>query len=851
MKLYSKGGPLGGLLLIAAGVSLALPVSAEPNYRMLRVGGGNCLDVAGNSTASNASVVHWQCHGGDNQLWRQDSQGRLQPRHAPGMCLEAGLEVNQGSDAFIYPCHGNPHQQWQFDGNILRNVARPEMVLDQSLSGSTVHVWSYHGGENQQWSWVEPEPEFVTSEHERLGFTATIQTFNAADFFAESYDSYVWRLAAQPSQSSLALSSSTGLSQSLTPLVEGDYEIEIDAYGDYGHQATATIRLSMLGSLYTTQRYPDLCISVLDDAFTGGSAPVDVTTCAAEPGQRWTLDSQGRLHSALDYQYCIEGSALYYGGKLSAQPCDTSPAQQWSGSDGALRNGANSNLAMDVGSGPSLHLWGFHGNSNQRWSSTAEAAQLVAANQDVTVSYPISISDVDAIALEDSRDRLNRAVPADQPLPVNREVSQYPGIVPADAPRVSKTLDFDRRFNHGEHLRAGAPVRNWQSTGLYAPAGQVLTVTLANASEADLEGVFLLINEHTDTLDASKHNVKSSGEIKRFSSVTRRYALKPGTQILRSQYGGQIVLESRHNADLTLQVAIDGAVQAPHFVAGQTSLSDWQETRNALAPWATLEGSRAVLIVPSEKVRNLDDPEALLQGYDYVVMVHDYLSGLDPYDSNPLHQPQTGKHRFVEDIQISAGSAHAGFPMMFGPYYDLSREGYATSDWVIWHELGHNYQQRCLWSYRYGTEVTVNLFSLFAQELFTQRSRLVENNNYSAAIALLNDASVSDKWGTASVWEKLVFLMQIKHAFPQQGWSLYQQLNRYFRELPQNEADAICASGQRQWDEFYIQMSRLSGHDLIGHFEKWTIPVSADAKAEVAALGLPTPASPVWQVNPE
>ena len=61
MKLYSKGGPLGGLLLIAAGVSLALPVSAEPNYRMLRVGGGNCLDVAGNSTASNASVVHWQC----------------------------------------------------------------------------------------------------------------------------------------------------------------------------------------------------------------------------------------------------------------------------------------------------------------------------------------------------------------------------------------------------------------------------------------------------------------------------------------------------------------------------------------------------------------------------------------------------------------------------------------------------------------------------------------------------------------------------------------------------------------------------------------------------------------------
>ncbi len=850
MKNYSKGGPLGGLLLIAAGASLALPVNAEPNYRMLRVGGGDCLDVAGSSTATNAPVVHWQCHGGDNQLWWQDSQGRLQPKHAPGMCLEAGLEVNKGSDAFIYPCHGNPHQQWQFDGNILRNVARPEMVLDQPLSGSEVHVWTYHGGVNQQWSWVEPEPEFITSEHERLGFTATNQTFNAADFFAASYDSYVWRLAAQPAQSSLTLSGSTGASQSLTPLVEGDYQIEIDAYGDHGHEATATITLSMLGSLFTTQRYPDLCVSVLDDTFAGGSTAVDVTTCAAQPSQRWTLDDQGRLHSALDYQYCIEGSALYYGGKLSAEPCDTSAAQQWDYSDGVLRNGANSNLAMDVGTGPSLHLWGFHGNSNQRWLSTAEAAQQVTANQDVTVSYPISISDADAIALENARDRLNRAVPADKPLPVNREVSQYPGAVPADAPRVSRTLDFDRRFNHGEHLRAGAAARNWQSTGLYAPAGQMLTVTIANASEADLDGVFLLVNEHTDTLDTSKHNVKSSGEIKRFSSVTRRFALKPGSQILRSQYGGQIVLESRQNADLTLQVTIDDAVQAPHFVVGQTSLSEWQNLRQAPAPWATLEGERAALIVPSAKVRNMDDPAALLQGYDDVVMTLDDLSGLDSSDSNPLHQPQVGKHRFVEDIQVSAGSAHAGFPMMFGPYYDLTRQGYATSDWVIWHELGHNYQQRCLWSYRYGSEVTVNLFSLYAQERFTQRSRLVDNNNYSSAISLLNDASVNDKWGNANVWERLVFLMQIKHALPQ-GWSLYQQLNRHFRELPQSEADAICANGQRQWDEFYIHMSRLSGHDLTGHFEKWTIPVSTGAKAEVAALGLPAPASPVWQVNPD
>jgi len=51
------------------------------------------------------------------------------------------------------------------------------------------------------------------------------------------------------------------------------------------------------------------------------------------------------------------------------------------------------------------------------------------------------------------------------------------------------------------------------------------------------------------------------------------------------------------------EVEFAGAVEAPFFVLGQTSLAEWRsKVRNRPAPWAELATGKVILTVPSRVV---------------------------------------------------------------------------------------------------------------------------------------------------------------------------------------------------------------------------------------------------------
>ena len=157
----------------------------------------------------------------------------------------------------------------------------------------------------------------------------------------------------------------------------------------------------------------------------------------------------------------------------------------------------------------------------------------------------------------------------------------------------------------------------WHSTGLYAPAGEVITASAPAGTAAKLS---LRIGCHTNEL-WDKETWNRCPEItlhKPLDGETpggqplRRADLRGGRQAGR--YGGRDDRRRRRGA------AVRAGRKPGRPNGGGSAL--------APAPWAELATSKVILSVPAEVVRQLDDPAPLLQYWDRVLDCDAELAGI-------------------------------------------------------------------------------------------------------------------------------------------------------------------------------------------------------------------------------
>jgi hypothetical protein len=233
-------------------------------------------------------------------------------------------------------------------------------------------------------------------------------------------------------------------------------------------------------------------------------------------------------------------------------------------------------------------------------------------------------------------------------------------------------------------------------------------------------------------------------------------------------------------------------------------------------------------------VRNLENPEAVAKLWDEVA---DHCADLVGWA-----HPRARKERFVADTQISAGYMHAGYPIM--THLDVADMVVSVAalmkdgSWGHYHEIGHNHQDD-MWTFEGTVEVTVNLFTLYvydklnkarpADRAFDDASNLKRWKEFKA-----NNPS-HDKW-KGDAFLALVMYTQMQNAF---GWEPYKKVFREYDALPQNERPR---SQQDRRDQWMIRMSRAVGRNLGPFFEAWHMPITPEAKAQVANL-------PRWMPN--
>ncbi|XP_042211670.1 uncharacterized protein LOC121859069 isoform X2 [Homarus americanus] len=467
-----------------------------------------------------------------------------------------------------------------------------------------------------------------------------------------------------------------------------------------------------------------------------------------------------------------------------------------------------------------------HGGENQRWWTLSGLKS--ASNRKI---YPFSAQDHNKYKQEVARGFINKLSPLSEPIPHTRDVEDFPGRVAPTTPRINANIPLDiTSLGHRENLRMTLP-ENWKATDFYVAAGDVFHVILPETLSLERASqITVRVGAQCDCLEPSSANV-SGRNFNRFPLVTEEFDVEPGVNSMRCQFGGNLIFMFDEGDHFNITVEVRNVVRAPRYILGQNNALQWQNMKQLDAPFSILETHKVVVVVPTITARNITDPQGLLLRYDDVMSKLEFLSGFDETDP-----PPRGKQWLVDDVQIKAGSAHAGFPAMFDRYcYDLCCPS-TPHDWVTWHELGHNYQQGKWWSYAYGSETTVNLFSLYIQEKLKGEDRLKKENQY------MKTAAAVDKGLTfieADCWQKLVFLMEIKHAFPQSGWEMFRRLNRTTRSLPLNEANTLASRTSHQYDYVYKILSRSVGSDLILHYHRWGLPISQEAQTEIKRLELP------------
>ncbi|MDR1498467.1 MAG: M60 family metallopeptidase [Puniceicoccales bacterium] len=276
----------------------------------------------------------------------------------------------------------------------------------------------------------------------------------------------------------------------------------------------------------------------------------------------------------------------------------------------------------------------------------------------------------------------------------NPAATAFPGPVADSAPRVAKDVMLS------------ASVAGWQSTGLYAPPGELISVRVSSSSVK--KGFSIRIGCHSDDL----FHPECVGW-PRFPRISPTFPINKGTTVVAAPFGGLIYIEmpTQPKSRSQIRVNISGAVEAPHFVLGKTDAKEWARLRDAPAPWGELSCRTITLSVPTQVLRNLANPEKVMKLWERIIDDQDWLAGWNKRINNP--------ERLVPDAKISIGYMHSGYPVMchmdmcenMCSYETLTRDG----NWGFFHEFGHNHQSD-EWTFAGYGETTCNIFAMYNME---------------------------------------------------------------------------------------------------------------------------------------
>ncbi|WP_363316462.1 SslE/AcfD family lipoprotein zinc metalloprotease [uncultured Photobacterium sp.] len=422
-------------------------------------------------------------------------------------------------------------------------------------------------------------------------------------------------------------------------------------------------------------------------------------------------------------------------------------------------------------------------------------------------------------------------------LDIKADIRQYPGEAKGSS---AANVDVDLS-NNTVAWYAG----NRQSTGQWAVAHQPFTISVQGNSNP----VTITVALADDLTGREKHELG----LQRPPRISKSFTLPAGGSTeFTAPYGGLIYVSGNETGKVS--VSLNGTVDAPWY-----KNNAWVNNIDSVAPIGEIESNSFIYTAVAKNLQASNyggSPQQFAQELDV------FAEGLnDFYARDEINGEGTGrhkkvtdttlpnnKHHVVNDVAISIGAAHSGYPVM-NISFDTNSSDIKMSplnSWLLWHEVGHNAAE-APFNVEGSTEVVNNILALYMQDKHLGKMARVEQDiRMAPAFAKLDYA-----WAAGGNGERLVMFAQLKEwaeiefditkavkgKLPSyyvtdvdgmKGWNLFKLMHRLTRgglednmQLPMPNA---CQStqGLSKGDQLMVCASYAAQADLSGFFSAWS-----------------------------
>lgn len=416
----------------------------------------------------------------------------------------------------------------------------------------------------------------------------------------------------------------------------------------------------------------------------------------------------------------------------------------------------------------------------------------------------------------------------------------FPGNVQPDYQLTDTTFRFTHQpadnaeYNLSKRFGFSYPQKpTYYSTGLYAVPGKPVYISVPDSVLK--EEMHVVIGAHSDYLG----NCDPMDDWRRMPDVVSIIRLDNKFQFATSPFGGLIYLTMSGGRAVTADIKFKNVIPAPFFKKGSTTLQQWKTMlENNKAPWGEIASDKVIITLPDSTLQTIDDPEKVMTLWDSIISTAAELAQL-PY---PFVRPV----RMVVDVQITAGSMHAGYPIMIGHSpsvgqvsldvianpQKLLQPSEGGANWGFFHEIGHDFQNQ-EWVFDGTGEVSCNLYALYIFDNVV-KSREGAHGNIKKEY---QEKLMKDYFAKGASYENyqqdpflgLIPFMQIQQQF---GWEPFKQTFKWYLEHPSDELmvsyddSSYKQVNQLKINRFVERLSIATNRNLTSFFTYWGIPVT-------------------------